>query len=71
MQLPARIADPEEVRAVSVLLATGLIDAEIQALEPTARYAASPFAKVIRITEDGFAELGKMWDTRVREEGTR
>jgi hypothetical protein len=51
-------------------LATGLIEAEIQALEPTGRYVASRSAKVIRITEAGFSELGGMWDTRVHEEGT-
>lgn len=60
LQLPARITDPEDIRAVSVLLATGLIEAEIQALESTRRYAAPRVATVIRITEDGLAELGKM-----------
>ena len=69
-RLPLRVADPEDIRGVSVLLATGLIEAEIPALEPTVRYTAPRVATVIRITEDGFAELAKMWDTRVREEGT-
>jgi hypothetical protein len=31
LQLPVRITDPEDIRAVSVLVATGLIEAEIQA----------------------------------------
>lgn len=70
MQLPVRITDPDDLRAVSVLLATGLIEAEIQALDSTARYAASRAATVIRIKEAGFAELARMWDTRAREEGT-
>jgi hypothetical protein len=69
-QLPLRVADPEEIRAVSVLLATGLIDAEIKALDSTGRYAAPRAATVIRIKEDGFAELARMWDARVHEEGT-
>lgn len=61
-QLPVRISDPEEVRYVSVLLATGLIEAEITVLKSTARYAASEVATVIRITEDGLAEIAKMGD---------
>lgn len=36
VQLPVRVADPEEVRYVSVLLATGLIEAEIRALRSRA-----------------------------------
>jgi hypothetical protein len=47
---------------VSVLLATGLIEAEIKTLKATARYAASQVATVIRITEDGLAEIAKMGD---------
>jgi len=62
VQLPVRVADPEEVRYVSVLLATGLIEAEINALGSSARYAASQVATVIRITEDGLAEIAKMGD---------
>jgi hypothetical protein len=70
VRLPARIANPEDIRAVSVLLATGLIEAEIQALDSTLRYAASRVATVLRITEEGFAELARMRDARVNEEGT-
>lgn len=62
VQLPVRAADPEEVRYVSVLLATGLIEAEIKTLRLSARYAASQVATVIRITEDGLAEIAKMGD---------
>jgi hypothetical protein len=70
VQLPIHITAPDDIRAASVLAATGLIEAEIQALESTVRYATSRFAKVTRITEDGYAELARMWDTRVGQEGT-
>ncbi|WGT62397.1 hypothetical protein [Variovorax paradoxus] len=54
---PLRVVRPEEVRRVSVLTATGLIEAEIEALDPTARYAASPRTTVLRITDDGLTEI--------------
>lgn len=66
-RLPVRVANPEDIRHVSVLLATGLIEAEIQALESTVRYATSHVATVLRITEAGFTELAKMGDARFRE----
>jgi hypothetical protein len=62
VQLPVRVGCPEEVRHVSVLLATGLIEADIQSLESTARYAASRVATVRRITDEGLAEIAKMGD---------
>lgn len=62
VQLPVRVADRREVRYVSVLVATGLIEAEITTLKATARYPASQVATVIRITEDGLAEIAKMGD---------
>ncbi|MDR6890798.1 hypothetical protein J2X67_005344 [Variovorax sp. 3319] len=34
-ELPVRVVQPEEIRHVSALLATGLIVAEISGLEPT------------------------------------
>ncbi|MDR6890909.1 MULTISPECIES: hypothetical protein [Variovorax] len=70
LQLPARITDPEDLQAVSVLLATGLIEAEIQTSRPTGRYAASRAATVFRITEAGYAELRSMRDTRTHDGGT-
>ncbi|MEJ1171021.1 hypothetical protein V9L21_18260 [Variovorax sp. CCNWLW235] len=70
VRLPIHVANPEDIRHVSVLLATGLIEAEIQALESTVRYATSRVATVLRITEAGFTELAKMGDARFREEGT-
>ena len=60
VQLPVRVACPEEIRHVSVLLATGLIEAEITTLTSTAAYLSSSLATVTRITADGVAELAKM-----------
>ncbi|MDR6890884.1 MULTISPECIES: hypothetical protein [Variovorax] len=42
---------------MSVLMATGLIEAEIEALDPTVRHAASPSATVLRITDDRLADM--------------
>jgi len=58
--LPVRVVQPEEIRNVSVLVATGLIEAEIAPLKPTDPYAASRMATVMRITDDGLAEIAKM-----------
>jgi len=60
--LPVRVVQPEEIRHVSVLVATGLIEADIAPLHPTGPYAASRMATVKRITEDGAAEIAKMSD---------
>lgn len=65
VQLPVRVACPEEIRHVSVLVATGLIDAEITTLSSTAPYALPRLATVTRITEDGRAELAKMSEVPV------
>ncbi|MDR6890887.1 MULTISPECIES: hypothetical protein [Variovorax] len=70
VQLPLRMVDPEDIRAVSVLTATGLIEVEIKALASTGRYAAPRAVTVTRIKEASFAELAKMWDPRVHEKGT-
>ena len=58
--LPVRVVQPEEIRHVSVLVATGLIEAEISPLKPTDTYAASRMATVMRITAEGLAEIAKM-----------
>ncbi|MDP9928583.1 hypothetical protein [Variovorax paradoxus] len=58
--LPVRVVQPKEIRNVSVLVATGLIEAEIFPLKPTDPYAASRMATVMRITEEGLAEIAKM-----------
>ncbi|BEP52322.1 MULTISPECIES: hypothetical protein [Variovorax] len=60
--LPVRVALPEEVRIVSVLVATGLIEAEFAPVRPAGRDAASRIATVRRITEEGLAELAQMSD---------
>ena len=60
VQLPVRVVEPEEIRHVSVLLATGLIEAEITTLKPGAPYVPSRLATVIRITKNGHAELAQM-----------
>jgi hypothetical protein len=60
VQLPVRVACPEELRHVSVLVATGLIEADIGPLNSNGRYASSRLATVLRITEAGLAELAKM-----------
>ena len=62
VQLPVRVACPEEIRYVSVLVATGLIEAEIAPCKPAARYASPRLATVLRITEHGLAEIAKMGD---------
>jgi len=63
VQLPVRVTDPDEVRQISVLLATGLIEAEFAIIKARARHAVSRVATVTRITEEGLAEIasaGKM-----------
>jgi hypothetical protein len=66
-RLPLRVVKPEEIRRVSVLMATGMIEAEIEALDSTVRYASSQAATVVRITEEGFAEI-RMGEARVRDQ---
>lgn len=60
---PLKIADPVEIRYVSVLTATGLVQAEIEALEATKRYAVSRRAIVFGITNEGRAEIARIWGT--------
>lgn len=59
VQLPVRVTDPEEVRQVSMLLATGLIQAEFEAIRTRARHAVWHVATVTGITEEGLAELAR------------
>jgi hypothetical protein len=59
-QLPVQVVEPEEIRKVSVLMATGLIEAEIEALQPAGLYAKASFATVEGITDEGLAEIAKM-----------
>ena len=59
--LPKVVTRPEDVQHVSVLKATGLIEAEIApASNAAGKYDAARTATVTRITEDGFAEIDKM-----------
>jgi hypothetical protein len=59
VQLPVRVTDPEEVRQVSMLMATGLIHAEFEAIRTRARRTTWHVATVTRITEEGLAELAR------------
>jgi hypothetical protein len=62
VQLPVRVTDTEEVRQVSMLVATGLIEAEFEAIRTRARQAVWHVATVTRITEEGMAELAAVSD---------
>ncbi|WPG40944.1 hypothetical protein [Variovorax sp. EBFNA2] len=62
VQLPVRVTDTEEVRQVSMLVATGLIEAEFEAIRTQARQAVWHVAIVTRITEEGMAELAAVSD---------
>ncbi|BEP64489.1 hypothetical protein GmRootV213_50430 (plasmid) [Variovorax sp. V213] len=59
--LPKVVTRPEDVHHVSVLKATGLIEAEIApALDSAGKYNVARTAVVLRITEDGNAEINRM-----------
>ncbi|MGJ3699964.1 hypothetical protein [Variovorax sp. AFSI2.2] len=59
--LPKVVARPEDVQHVSVLKATGLIEAEIApASDSAGKYNVARTATVTCITEDGMAEINKM-----------
>jgi hypothetical protein len=69
--LPKVVTRPEDVQHVSVLKATGLIEAEIApASDAAGKYNAARTATVTRITEDGFAEINKMLNEPRRMERT-
>ena len=61
-QLPVQVVAPAEIRDVSVLMATGLIEAKITTLQPTGLYTPTSMATVESITDDGLAEIAKMGD---------
>lgn len=62
-EFPLGVIGPKEVQCVSVLTATGLIEAEMAPLNAAARYAALPVvATVTRITEHGHAEIARIED---------
>ncbi|RST52067.1 hypothetical protein [Variovorax sp. DXTD-1] len=56
--LPKVVTRLEDVRYVSVLKATGLVEADIAiALDPVGKYQVARTATVTRITEAGMAEI--------------
>jgi hypothetical protein len=57
VHLPVRVTDPKEVRQVSMLVATGLVEAEFETIRTRARYAVWHVATVTRITQEGMAEI--------------
>lgn len=59
VSLPLRVERPEEIKYVSVLKATGLIEADIPPLDPTSDYVPSQVAMVHGITQEGVAELNR------------
>ncbi|MEJ1127100.1 hypothetical protein V9L20_05950 [Variovorax sp. CCNWLW225] len=59
--LPKVVTRPEDVQYVSVLKATGLVEADIApASDAWGKYHIARTATVTRITEDGLAEINKM-----------
>jgi hypothetical protein len=59
--LPKVVTRPEDVQYVSVLKATGLVEADIApASDAGGKYQIARTATVTRITEDGLAEINKM-----------
>jgi hypothetical protein len=58
--LPICVVEPSEIRHVSVLAATGLIEAQMGAFPATDRYAAPRLATVTRITDYGRAEIARI-----------
>jgi hypothetical protein len=56
--LPLHVTDAQDVRRVSVLKATGLVEAEIDpAFDPGGNYRLAQAALVVCITDDGHAEI--------------
>jgi hypothetical protein len=67
VELPAEIVRPEEIKHVSVLKATGLVEAEIApAIDPSGKFNMARTAIVTAITEDGIAEIMKLRTERMR-----
>jgi hypothetical protein len=69
--LPKVVTRPEDVQYVSVLKATGLVEADIEpASDPGGKYHVARTATVTRITEDGIAEINKLLDAPRRNART-
>ncbi|MCR8961126.1 hypothetical protein M0765_026380 [Variovorax sp. S2] len=69
--LPKVVTRPEDVQYVSVLKATGLIEADIApASDPIGKYHVARTATVTRITEDGIAEINRLLEAPRRNART-
>jgi hypothetical protein len=72
VQFPFQVIRPEEVIYVSVLKATGLVEAEfIPPLSANGKYAPTQTAIVACITDEGMAELERLREVRRRQRRTR
>ncbi|MET3443503.1 ribosomal protein L40E [Variovorax paradoxus] len=67
VELPTEVVRPEEIKHVSVLKATGLIEAEIApAIDPSGKFNVARTAIVTAITDDGITEIAKLCTERMR-----
>lgn len=59
-RFPVRVDHPEEIKFVSVLKATGLIEADVgPAFAPVGKFSPVEVASVICITDEGMSELDR------------
>lgn len=71
-RLPLHVTDAQDVRRVSVLKATGLVEAEIDpAFDPGGNYRIAQAALVVCITEDGHAEIASLRSRKRAGKGSR
>lgn len=69
VRLPLHVTDAQDVRRVSVLKATGLIEAAIDpAFDPGGNYRLAQAALIVCITEEGQSEIEKMRGRGTAEE---
>jgi hypothetical protein len=72
VQFPFQVIRPEEVIYVSVLKATGLIEAEFTPpLSANGKYVATQTAIVACITDEGMVELERLREVRRRQRRAR
>jgi hypothetical protein len=72
VQLPFQVVRPEEVMYVSVLKATGLIEAEFTPpLSSNGKYVPTQTAIVACITDEGIVELERLRDVRRKRRRVR
>lgn len=61
VRLPLHVTDAQDVRRVSVLKATGLIEAAIDpAFDPGGNYRLAQAAMIVCITEEGLSEIERI-----------